>query len=140
MGLNMSIVNFEVNFPEFKKAVENFAKNRVKAFENMLSDIKFMENMSFLGPWCSFVFRTDMVNRAGSFNENYVFAEDYDLLIKLINFWNSKNINKNLCQYRFHENKTTKILSLDLIFSEIKEILHNNRNFYKLRISWNCKN
>jgi transposase-like protein len=36
----MSIVKFEVNFRELKKAVENFTENRVKAFENMLSDIK----------------------------------------------------------------------------------------------------
>ena len=40
MGLDMSIVKFEVNFPELKKAVEKFTENRVKAFESMLSDIK----------------------------------------------------------------------------------------------------
>ncbi len=93
------------------------------------SRYKLMENMSFIGPWCSFMFRTNLVNRTGGFNDNYAFAEDYDLLIKLLNYGNSMHINKNLCQYRFHENQATKTLPLDVIFGEIKEVLINNSSF-----------
>ncbi|MBX9703307.1 MAG: glycosyltransferase family 2 protein [Silvanigrellaceae bacterium] len=84
----------------------------------------------FRGPLCSHIFNTKSVKRVGGFKDHFAFAEDADLLLKLLKTETSLHINSALSRYRLHENQNMQRLSPKVIYGEMIQLL--NENYFNL--------
>lgn len=76
------------------------------------------------GAWCSYVFKTDAVRGVGGFEAKLMFAEDYELIAKLVSTGLALFINKAYCSYRIHDSQITRVINPEIINYEIMYVLN----------------
>lgn len=78
--------------------------------------------------WSSYFFRTNDLLKVGGLDSRFKFAEDYDLICRLLVNGNGLHICKKLSCARFHSDRTTTNIDPMVIYSEMGFI------FYKYHI------
>ena len=71
---------------------------------------RLMKRIGFRDAWCSYVFKTVSVRKVGGVDATFEFAEDVDLIGKLLTEGSGVHIPRNLTLLRYHSQQSTRIL------------------------------
>ncbi len=98
---------------------------------NILNDI-LPENFLVTS---SLLLRKSCFEKAGLFDERFQFGEDFDMWIRIANYYNFDFIKEPLVKYAIHESKITlnyqKVISgLELLLSKHKDLYSQNKKAY----------
>lgn len=89
---------------------------------------RFMKRIGFRDAWCSYVFKTDSVRKVGGVDNTFEFAEDVDLIGKLLTTGSGVHIDRNLTLLRYHSQQITRRLPPGKRSQEIMMALRNASN------------
>lgn len=89
---------------------------------------RLMDRISFADAWCSYVFKTDALRAIGGINPEFEFAEDIDVIGRLLTIGAGVHIQKNLTLLRYHSRQMTRTLPPTERSSEILAALTNAAN------------
>ena len=71
---------------------------------------RFMQRIGFRDAWCGYVFKTESVRKVGGVEVAFEFAEDVDLIGKLLTEGSGVHIPRNLTLLRYHSQQITRRL------------------------------
>jgi GT2 family glycosyltransferase len=86
---------------------------------------RFMKRIGFRDAWCSYVFKTESVRKVGGVDVAFEFAEDVDLIGKLLTEGSGVHIPRNLTLLRYHPQQITRRLPPGKRSEEIMLALKN---------------
>lgn len=86
---------------------------------------RLVSRIGMIDAWCSYVFKTSEVRAVGGIDVSFQFAEDLDLVGRLLAVGSGVHIQRNLTFLRYHPQQLTRKLAPELRSSEILKCLEN---------------
>ena len=86
---------------------------------------RLMERIGMIDAWCSYVFKTSAIKAVGGLDLRFDFAEDLDLIGRLLTMGSGIHVQSNLTKLRYHPDQLTRKLSPYKRSSEIVQSLEN---------------
>ena len=94
--------------------------NVLKVKKVPLSSVQIKKDIPKYNPFIhpTLVFRADVFKKIGLYDENFYYAQDYDLLLRIAKKYKTANIPKNLLFYRISSDQiSTKTMSRQLMYA-----------------------
>lgn len=114
--------------------------NKIDKYNNIIKCIQpkiynsFIDVLFNFNGMCCFIFKTNIINNIGYYDNNLDGVEDWDFLIRIMEIYPFSNniINETLCVYRCHpEQKSVSLDKTDLINKLATKIINKHPNIHK---------
>jgi glycosyltransferase involved in cell wall biosynthesis len=117
-----SNTNFYYEKTKKKKLYKKYKLPDGKIFTNLVNDYFVIISGT--------IFKKNLFDKFGKFNEKYNIIGDYDFIMKISRFCNAHVVNSPLLNYRIHENNFLK-LNTEMYYREYKDWYDKNNTFFR---------
>lgn len=117
-----SNTNFYYEKTKKKKLYKKYKLPDGKIFTNLVNDYFVIISGT--------IFKKNLFDKFGKFNEKYNIIGDYDFIMKISRFCNAHVVNSPLLNYRIHENNFLK-LNTEMYYREYKDWYDKNITFFR---------